>query len=37
MRRLVITALFVAGIVGYRRWKQSDDGRRVWREATDRL
>ncbi|MGQ7788266.1 MULTISPECIES: DLW-39 family protein [Actinomycetes] len=37
MRRLAVTALLVAGILGYRRWKQAEDGRQVWREATDSL
>lgn len=37
MRRLTVTALLVAGIIGYRRWKQAENGRRVWREATDSL
>ncbi|MFD5822218.1 DLW-39 family protein [Nesterenkonia xinjiangensis] len=35
MRRLAVTALLVAGILGYRRWRQAEDGRRVWRGATD--
>ncbi|WP_460691228.1 DLW-39 family protein [Nesterenkonia suensis] len=37
MRRLAVTALLVVGILGYRRWKQSEEGRRVWHGATDSL
>ncbi|GAB3182718.1 hypothetical protein GCM10027060_16040 [Nesterenkonia halophila] len=37
MRRIALAALAVLGVVGYRRWRQAEDDRRVWREATDTL
>ncbi|MDR5711812.1 DLW-39 family protein [Nesterenkonia flava] len=35
MKTLVLTAAAVAGFVVYRRWKQAEETRDVWSQATD--
>ncbi|WP_261624901.1 DLW-39 family protein [Nesterenkonia marinintestina] len=37
MRRIALLALTAAGIVGYRRWRDAEEGRKVWDSATDSL
>lgn len=35
MKRLVLTAAPVAGIIVYRRWKETEEVRDVWSQTTD--
>ena len=35
MKRLLLTAAAVAGLVAYREWKKSEQTRQVWDQATD--
>ncbi|MDR8019743.1 DLW-39 family protein [Nesterenkonia aerolata] len=37
MRRIALLALTAAGIFGYRRWREAEEGRKVWDSATDSL
>ncbi|MBE1514958.1 DLW-39 family protein [Nesterenkonia halotolerans] len=35
MKRIVLMAFSVAGILGYRQWRRAEDARKVWSRATD--
>lgn len=35
MKRLVFTALAVAGFIAYREWRKAEEAREVWDRATD--
>ncbi|WP_240470799.1 DLW-39 family protein [Haematomicrobium sanguinis] len=37
MKKLLLVAAVVAGVMGYKKWKESEADKSVWDNATDKV